>query len=64
MKKSEILLALIATGSILTGCVTTTTTTVAEAEADEENAAALNYQLGAQYLRNGNYERARDRLLL
>ena len=64
MKKSDVLLAVIAAGSLLTGCVTTTTTTSAEGEADEENAAALNYQLGAQYLRNGNYERARDRLLL
>ena len=64
MKKSEILLAIIAGGLLLTGCVTTTTTTSADTEADEENAAALNYQLGAQYLRNGNYERARDRLLL
>mgnify|MGYP000712375505 CR=1 FL=1 len=42
----------------------TTSTTSADTEADEENAAALNYQLGAQYLRNGNFERARDRLLL
>ena len=64
MKKSEILLAIIVAGSLVTGCVTTTSTTSADAEADEENAAALNYQLGAQYLRNGNYERARDRLLL
>jgi type IV pilus assembly protein PilF len=64
MKKSEALLAIIAVGSLLSGCVTTTQTTSAETEADEENAAALNYQLGAQYLRNGNYERARDRLLL
>ena len=64
MKKSEILLAVIAVGSLLTGCVTTTQTTSADNEADEENAAALNYQLGAQYLRSGNYERARDRLLL
>jgi type IV pilus assembly protein PilF len=64
MKKSEILLAITAAGLLLTGCVTTTTTTSADNQADEENAAALNYQLGAQYLRNGNYERARDRLLL
>ncbi|MDJ0905456.1 MAG: type IV pilus biogenesis/stability protein PilW [Woeseiaceae bacterium] len=64
MNKSEILLAIIVAGSLAAGCVTTTTTTSADAEADEENAAALNYQLGAQYLRNGNYERARDRLLL
>lgn len=64
MRKSEFLLAMIAAGFVTTGCVTTTTTTAAESEADEENAAQLNYQLGAQYLRSGNYERARDRLLL
>jgi type IV pilus assembly protein PilF len=64
MKKSELLLAIIAASTLFSGCVTTTTTTAAESEADEDNAAALNYQLGAQYLRNGNYERARDRLLL
>ena len=61
MKKSDVLLAVIAAGSLLTGCVTTTTTTSAEGEADEENAAALNYQLGARYFRAGNYELARDR---
>lgn len=64
MKKSGFLLAVVLGSSLLTGCVTTTTKSSSDAEADEENAAALNYQLGAQYLRNGNYERARDRLLL
>lgn len=64
MKKSDSLLAIAVTGLLLTGCVTTTTTNVADSDADEQNAAALNYQLGAQYLRNGNFERARDRLLL
>lgn len=64
MKKGEILFAIIAAGSLMTGCVTTTSNTAAENQADDDNAAALNYQLGAQYLRNGNFERARDRLLL
>jgi type IV pilus assembly protein PilF len=65
MKKSEILLAVLMTGPLLTGCVTTTTTTnAASPDADEGDAAELNYQLGARYLRNGNYELARDRLLL
>ena len=32
MKKSDVLLAVIAAGSLLTGCVTTTTTTSAEGE--------------------------------
>lgn len=65
MKKSEILLAVLAASLLLTGCVTTTTTTnSASPDADEGDAAELNYQLGARYLRNGNYELARDRLLL
>lgn len=65
MRKSEILLAALVAGLSLTGCVTTTTTTNSSSpEADEGDAAELNYQLGARYLRSGNYELARDRLLL
>jgi type IV pilus assembly protein PilF len=65
MKKSDYLLAVLMTSLLLTGCVTTTTTTnAASPDADEGDAAELNYQLGARYLRNGNYELARDRLLL
>ena len=65
MKKSEVLLAVLAASLLLTGCVTTTTTTnTVRPDADEGDAAELNYQLGARYLRNGNYELARDRLLL
>jgi len=65
MKKSEVLLAVLAASLLLTGCVTTTTTTNSSTpDADEEDAAELNYQLGARYLRNGNYELARDRLML
>ena len=43
---------------------TTTTTNSSKPDADEGDAAELNYQLGARYLRSGNYELARDRLLL
>ena len=67
MRKSENLLAVLATSLFLTGCVTTTTTTNSTPTpdvADKGNAADLNYQLGARYYRNGNYELARDRLLL
>jgi type IV pilus assembly protein PilF len=65
MKKSEILLAILTASLLLAGCVTTTTTTnSSKPDANENDAAALNYQLGARYLRNGNYELARDRLLL
>jgi len=44
------------------GCVTTTTGP-AKSEANTSEAADLNYQLGARYYRNGQYELARDRLL-
>ena len=46
----------------LAGCVSTTTGPQA-VEADDVRAADLNYQLGARYFNNGNYELARDRLL-
>lgn len=65
MKKSEILLAVLVASLSLAGCVTTTTTTnSSKPDANEDDAAELNYQLGARYLRSGNYELARDRLLL
>ena len=65
MRKSENLLAVLATSLLLAGCVTTTTTTnsAPQPDADKGDAADLNYQLGARYYRNGNYELARDRLL-
>ena len=47
---------------VLAGCVSQTTGP-AKPDADEADAAELNYQLGARYYRNGNYELARDRLL-
>ncbi len=47
----------------LAGCVTTTTGPPARPEADNAYAAEVNYQLGARYFNNGNYELARDRLL-
>ena len=47
------------------GCVQTTTVTGGiSPDADDADAAQLNYELGARYFRNGNYELARDRLLL
>lgn len=67
MRRIKNLLAVLATSLLLAGCVTTTTTTNATPQpekADKDDAADLNYQLGARYYRNGNYELARDRLLL
>jgi type IV pilus assembly protein PilF len=46
--------------TILCGCVSSTTE-VRRYE-PEDDAAEQNYQLGARYFRNGNYELARDRL--
>lgn len=49
---------------MMAGCVTTTTTSGGvRPDADKGDAADLNYQLGARYYRNGNYDLARDRLL-
>jgi len=48
---------------LLSGCISTTTGS-SPPEADEEDAAELNYQLGARYYNNGKYDLARDRLLL
>ena len=46
-----------------TACVSTTTGTMAP-EGDDIDAAEQNYQLGARYYQNGQYELARDRLIL
>ena len=48
---------------VMTGCVSTTSGSIA-VERDDEDAAELNYQLGARYYNNGNYNLARDRLEL
>lgn len=64
MKMSERLTAVCLVLFLLSGCVETTTTIGGvRPDADENDAAELNYQLGARYYRNGNYELARDRLL-
>ena len=61
---SERIPAVVAACLLMAGCVETTTTTGGvRPDADESDAAELNYQLGARYYRNGNYELARDRLL-
>ncbi|MBT8102064.1 MAG: type IV pilus biogenesis/stability protein PilW [Gammaproteobacteria bacterium] len=48
---------------LLAGCISTTTGP-APKESNDADAAELNYQLGARYYQNGNFELARDRLLL
>jgi type IV pilus assembly protein PilF len=49
---------------LMAGCVTSTTGSVTEPVRDDEDAAELNYQLGARYYQQGSYELARDRLQL
>ncbi len=61
MNKSVLSLTLLSV--LLAGCISTTTGT-APREANDDEAAELNYQLGARYYQNGQYELARDRLLL
>ncbi len=63
MKSSEhILAAAVAFCLILTACISTTTGR-ATTQASPADAADLNYQLGARYYLNGQYELARDRLI-
>lgn len=63
IKSDRVIVSLVAC-ALLAGCVQTTTRTGGvKPDADEGDAAELNYQLGARYFRNGNYELARDRLL-
>jgi len=63
VKKSDFIAAILMLGLIVSGCISTTSGTPAP-EADEADAAELNYQLGARYYQNQNYELARDRLKL
>jgi len=48
---------------VLGGCVSTTSGPP-QSEPDQDEAAELLYQLGARYYRNGEYELARERLLM
>ena len=62
MKMSERILPGIVALLLAAGCVSSTTGPK-KPEKNDADAAELNYQLGARYYRNGNYELARDRLL-
>ena len=63
MKTGKLIIVAAVGWLLATGCVSTTTGP-AGPDADDGDAAELNYQLGARYFRNGNFELARDRLLL
>ena len=49
---------------LMAGCISTTTGSVTEPGRNDEEAAELNYQLGARYYQQGSYELAQDRLLI
>ena len=63
MNKSEHLVVVAASLLVMSGCVSSTTGPP-ESDPDEQDASDLNYQLGARYYRNGDYDLARDRLEL
>lgn len=64
MKISKLSVASLICLFCLSGCISTTTGSITETERDDEDAAELNYQLGARYYQQGTYNLARDRLLL
>ena len=63
MNKSERILVGAALMLALSGCVSSTTGPP-ETKPDDQDASDLNYQLGARYYFNGDYDLARDRLEL
>ncbi len=60
--RSLILLASLLPGGLFLGACVSQTTGALAPQANLEDAADFNYELGARYLRAGNYELARDRL--
>ena len=63
MNKSEKFLVGAAIMLALSGCVSSTSGPP-QSEPDDQDASDLNYQLGARYFFNGDYDLARDRLEL
>jgi len=57
------IVVVMATLLISSGCISTTSGPP-KSTPDDNDAASLNYQLGARYYRNGEYDLSRDRLLL
>ena len=60
MKTRANILIVTAIAAVLSGCVSSTSEVSRQSGTDD--AGEQNYQLGAQYFRNGNYDLARDRL--
>ena len=63
MRKSDKIVLGVACLLICAGCVSSTTGPP-KSEPNDEDASDLNYQLGARYYRNGDFDLARDRLVL
>lgn len=63
MKKSEKVLVGVALLLTMSGCISSTTGPP-ESKPNDQDASDLNYQLGARYYFNGDYDLARDRLEL
>ncbi len=64
MNRSKLIISAALSLFLIGACVTTTTGSITEPVRNDEDAAELNYQLGARYYNAGNYQLARDRLLL
>lgn len=64
MNTNNLIVAVVLNLFLMSACVSTSTGSITEHERDDEDAAELNYQLGARYYNAGNYELARDRLSL
>jgi len=56
--------ATVLAAALLLGACVSTTTGTPEPTSDSTEAANVNFQLGIRYFQNGNYELARDRLIL
>lgn len=64
MNRSKLIIPAALSLFLIGACVSTTTGSITEPVRNDEDAAELNYQLGARYYNAGNYDLARDRLLL
>jgi type IV pilus assembly protein PilF len=64
MKNSSLIILSAICFFLMAGCVSTTTGSITEPKRNDEEAADLNYQLGARYYQQGSFNLALDRLLL
>jgi type IV pilus assembly protein PilF len=64
MTKSNLIIPSAICFFLMAACISTTTGSITEPQRNDKEAADLNYQLGARYYNSGNYNLARDRLLV